>query len=103
MIPPRFPDRQVGDTAHAFVFRFAQSIAGGAATFRMTRVDVTPPLRKVNDAAAQLVSSTEAQYQPIPADVDTVGQYECQMFVTLADGRVLKSRVIEHRIVRDAV
>ncbi len=101
-IEQRFPDRQQGSNAEPFAVQLVRygvpiDLTTAIVTFRA--VDAISGIAKIDDAAGTGAANGVAQYAPTLGDLDTPGEYRCQMVATWVDGRVHRSELIYLRVV----
>lgn len=101
-IEQRFLDRQVGSNAEPFavqLVRYGVPVDLTEATITFRAVDAVTGTAKIDNAAGSGASNGVAQYAPRLEDLDTPGEYRCQMVAAWPDGRVQRSEVIYLRVI----
>lgn len=103
----RFPDRQVGSNGKPCVILFTGDdgapvdLTTATITFRMVAMDADQTVKIASAAGSGDVNGV-ATYAPTLSDLDTSGDYQCQMIAAVSGGRIYRSELYSLRVLPNA-
>lgn len=103
----RFPDRQIGSNGKPFVVLFTSDdgapidLTTATVTFRMVAMDADQTVKIAGAAGSGDVNGV-GTYAPTLLDLDTGGDYQCQMIAAASGGKVYRSELYSLRVLANA-